>query len=169
MPSDTVITVNNYTIQSAQFTKHRPLVIHVFWWHNNEKRCIHSTSVHTICFCATSPKKTNILITKKKHILVHTQLPILELSINYCTCNIVTWASAKFSWSSFRDVAGKKTMLSIVWMSSSCTTHLISKLANNLSDPTYKSKTKHFSWEQFKCYLHLWFSSAITWYTPHLT
>jgi hypothetical protein len=50
--------------------------------------------------------------------------------------NMVTWARAKFSWSSFREVAGKKTMLSIVWMSSSCTTHLISKAANNLSEPT---------------------------------
>jgi len=51
---------------------------------------------------------------------------------------MVTWARAKFSWSSFREVAGKKTMLSIVWMSSSCTTHLINKPANNLSEATYK-------------------------------
>jgi len=58
---------------------------------------------------------------------------------------MVTWARAKFSWSSFREVAGKKTMLSIVWMSSSCTTHLINKPANNLSEATYKrEKTQVF-------------------------
>jgi len=55
---------------------------------------------------------------------------------------MVTCARAKFSWSSFREVAGKKTMLSMVWMSSSCTTHLISKPANNLSEPTYRRGEK---------------------------
>lgn len=39
----------------------------------------------------------------------------------------LTWARARFSWSSFLLVAGKKTMLSMHWMSSSCTTHRISR------------------------------------------
>lgn len=43
----------------------------------------------------------------------------------------LTCAAAKFSASSFLLVAGKNTMLSIVWMSSSCTTHLINRAANN--------------------------------------
>lgn len=43
--------------------------------------------------------------------------------IYYCH----TWAAARFSASSFLLVAGKKTISSIVWISSSCTTHLISR------------------------------------------
>lgn len=43
---------------------------------------------------------------------------------------VYTWAAAKFSASSFLLVAGKNTMLSIVWISSSWTTHFISKAVN---------------------------------------
>lgn len=43
---------------------------------------------------------------------------------------VCTWAAAKFSASSFLLVAGKKTMLSMVWISSSCTTHFMSKAEN---------------------------------------
>jgi hypothetical protein len=66
----------------------------------------------------------------------HTLLKLPNSKLRITIHNMVTWARAKFSWSSFREVAGKKTMLSIVWMSSSCTTHLISKPENNLSEPT---------------------------------
>lgn len=44
---------------------------------------------------------------------------------------LLTCAAARFSASSFLLVAGKNTILSIVWMSSSCTTHLIKRAANN--------------------------------------
>lgn len=44
--------------------------------------------------------------------------------------HVCTWAAAKFSASSFLLVAGKNTMLSMVWISSSWTTHFISNAEN---------------------------------------
>lgn len=59
------------------------------------------------------------------------------MSPHYCTC-----AAAKFSASSFLLVAGKNTMLSIVWISSSCTTHLISKAENKRCSWTSAGKAQ---------------------------
>lgn len=55
--------------------------------------------------------------------------------------HVCTWAAAKFSASSFLLVAGKNTMLSMVWISSSCTTHLISKAANKRCSWTSVGRT----------------------------
>lgn len=44
---------------------------------------------------------------------------------------VLTWAAAWFSASSFLLVVGKNTMLSIVWINSSWTTHFISKELNS--------------------------------------
>lgn len=52
-------------------------------------------------------------------------------TIRTAVLTLLTCAAARFSASSFLLVAGKNTMLSIVWMSSSCTTHLINRAANN--------------------------------------
>ena len=52
-----------------------------------------------------------------------------------------TCATARFSASSFLLVAGKKTMLSMVWMSSSCTTQRISSPWNNCWSEAWISET----------------------------
>ena len=53
-----------------------------------------------------------------------------------------TCATARFSASSFLLVAGKKTMLSMVWMSSSCTTQRISSPWNNCWSEAWISETR---------------------------
>lgn len=62
----------------------------------------------------------------------------------------LTCAAARFSASSFLLVAGKNTMLSIVWMSSSCTTHLIKRAANNFcSGNSLKERKLLVNWRTF--------------------
>ena len=56
-----------------------------------------------------------------------------------------TWAKARFSASSRRLVAGKNTILSIVWMSSSWTTQRINREVNNSSGVSSETLT----WDKY--------------------
>lgn len=79
--------------------------------------------------------------------------------IYYCH----TWAAARFSASSFLLVAGKKTISSMVWISSSCTTHLISRPWKSFwsVDTSVITQQQRFSvftvkiWQKFLIHVHV--------------
>ena len=60
-----------------------------------------------------------------------------SISLSYSLGFLLTWAAARFSASSFLLVVGKKTILSMVCINSSWTTHFINRAWNNFwSDNT---------------------------------
>ena len=66
----------------------------------------------------------------------HYQLPIVQIiriTVERIYSVLLTLAEARFSASSLRLVAGKNTTLSMVWISSSCTTQRIRRDVNNSS------------------------------------